>query len=323
MKNKTKDILYCNVSKDKIKSSTPTLNSKNIFHLFEWISERYNIHLKKDVENLPKPWTQNKILQKYRFCNVRREHDRESKWLIDNIIKNSEISYEDKMLNIILFRLINKSETVRLFGVLDFLNLDIEGIRVGLNSKKSAAPDYVYFSNAFFMSGPKAQANKLFKNEKNMVIKIIKLVEYYNDSNITDKIQLAKSQKEVCDLLLELPGIGQFLSYQIFVDFAYMEEFPFSENEFVVAGPGCKRGLNLIFKDFGCMNYEEAIFWMRDNQNKMFCELGYNPLELFRDLPKCDQYLNVMSLENCMCELSKYTRAINETGRPRVRYSGI
>ena len=323
MENKSQDISYCGVSREKIKSAKPRLNKENLRHLYDWIVERYNIHLKKDVEQLSKPWTDNPILRNYKFCNVRREMDRESRWLIKNISKSKDLTYENKLLNSILFRLINKSQTIEIFGLLDFENLNLEWITKKLVEYTKKNNGYVYFSNAFFTSGPKVQANKLFQEKENIVLKIIKLVDYYNKKGILSKIKNAKSQKEIYESLLEFKGLGKFLAYQIFVDFTYIEEFPFSENEFVVSGPGCEKGLKLIFEDFDGLNYEEALFWLRDNQNKIFKEFGYDPEILFKDLPEYDRFLNVMSLENCMCETSKYIRALTNTGRPRIRYCGV
>ena len=51
-------------------------------------------------------------------------------------------------------------------------------------------------------------------------------------------------------------------------------------------------------------------------------KLKWEPHLLFADLPKEDRHLNVMSLENCFCELSKYIRAVEGTGRPRNKYRG-
>ena len=323
MKNKSQDILYCDVSKEKIDSASPRINKENLKHLFEWIKERYEIHLKKDVQKLSKPWTTNKILQNYKFCNVRREQDKESKWLIKNISNNKEINYNNKILNTILFRLTNKSQTTEIFGVLDFENIDIEKIRKRLDDFKKKNKNYIYFSNAFFTSGPKTQANKLFPEEKDMTIKMVKLTQKYKDKDIVNRIKRARSQKEAYESLISLPGIGEFLAYQIFIDLTYIENFPFSENDFVVAGPGCKKGLNLIFNDFDRLNYAEALFWLRDNQLKIFEKFGYNPEKLFSDLPIEDRFLNLMSLENCMCEISKYIRAFTNTGRPRIKYSGV
>ena len=47
----------------------------------------------------------------------------------------------------------------------------------------------------------------------------------------------------------------------------------------------------------------------------------YDPYKLFSDLPIYDRCINVMSLENCMCELSKYIKAVKGTGRPRNKYT--
>ncbi|MDA3836758.1 MAG: putative DNA base hypermodification protein [Nanoarchaeota archaeon] len=319
MKTKADDVLYCGIFKEKLKSSNPVLNNENLGYLKNWIVARYNVHLKKDIMRLEKPWTEDEVLLNYRFCNVRREHDRESRWLIENVCNSNMVSYNNKLLNCILFRLINKSETIELFGVLDFDNLDYDLIWEALREFEKNNPGYIYFSSAFFTSGPKVVCNKFFGKKGNMVVKMIKLVEKYYQERILDRISESESQEAVYLALREFQGFGEFLAYQMFVDFSYIKEFPYSENEFTVAGPGCKKGLNLIFNDFDGLNYEEALFWLRDNQDEIF---GFGFGSLFSDLDECNRCLNVMSLENCMCELSKYIRAIKGTGRPRVRYSG-
>ena len=321
MKNKPTDTPYCNVDKNLIKNARPKLNQENLKHLYDWITERYKIHLKKDILKKEKPWTSDKILQKYRFCNVRREHDKETKWLIKNLCQGN-LTYKNKILNITLFRLINKSKTIEIFGPIDFSNPDLENIKQKIKTFENQNPSYIYFSNAFFTSGPKTAANKLFPEEPNMVIKIIKLAQSYNQQNIVREITKSNNPKQVFEILKSFNGLGDFLAYQIFVDFTYIPEFPFSENEFVIAGPGCKNGLNLIFEDLGGLGYEEALFWLRDNQNEIFSQFNYNPKELFSDLPEEDRHLNIMSLENCMCEISKYLRALSGSGRPRIRYNG-
>ena len=48
-----------------------------------WIKERESIRKKKEAGN-PKPWTDDPILQNYRFCNVRRMDDTVSQWLLKN-----------------------------------------------------------------------------------------------------------------------------------------------------------------------------------------------------------------------------------------------
>jgi alpha-glutamyl/putrescinyl thymine pyrophosphorylase clade 1 len=51
--------------------------------LFDFIQKRYAI-LQRRREGLPKPWTQDPILQSYRFCNVYREDDIVTQWIKKN-----------------------------------------------------------------------------------------------------------------------------------------------------------------------------------------------------------------------------------------------
>jgi hypothetical protein len=132
----------------------------------------------------------------------------------------------------------------------------------------------------------------------------------------------SEDQERVFKMLEGTEGIGKFLAYQMFVDFTYIEEFPFSENEFVVSGPGCTNGLNLLFKERGGLSDEELLFWVRDNIEEEFRKRGleYNPEELFYFLPEHDRRLNVMMVENSFCELGKLTKAKRGTGRPKNKY---
>ena len=79
----------------------------------------------------------------------------------------------------------------------------------------------------------------------------------------------------------------------------------------------------VVFEDRDGMSYEECLFWIRDNIDWLFREVlekDWNPQKVFWDLPEEDRYLNLMSLENCFCELSKYIRVLDGTGRPRKTY---
>lgn len=332
MNNKKADLLYCGVRKNVIDSANPTLNEDNFKLLHSFISRRYSIHKKKDVQCLPAPWTNDPILQEFKFTNVRREHDRETRWLLQRVINNPELEYEDKLMNCILYRLFNKSETLEIFWghniIWSYAPVDDEKesfIRGMLKRRLKAQPDYTFFTNAFLTCGLKVSLGRMPEtNDEFMPMRIIKFVRKLWNEGIIDKIKKAKTQKAVYDVLKAQYGIGEFLAYQIFVDFTYIQEFPFSENEFTVSGPGCVRGLNEVFKDRDGMTYDECLFWLRDNIDALFWDRGWKwqPQKLFDDLPLSDRYMNVMSLENCHCEISKYIRATNGTGRPKNKYKG-
>lgn len=330
MKNKPRDIPYCGVREDKIKSAKPVLNKESLSYLYQFIRRRYIIHLRKDVWGKKPPWTKDEVLQEFRFTNIRREHDRETKWLIEHVAINPDVSYEDKLLNCILFRLFNKHETSELINMPIHFNSDWdpECYRHLFEEKKAKQPQVKFFTGAFNTGGLKRELKRyLPKDDPNniMEMRVMHFMRYLLDQNITYYLTGpdAETQEDVFNCLHNFMGIGEFLGYQMFVDMTYIKEFPFSENEFTVAGPGCKMGLDYLFDDRDGMTYEECLFWVRDNLSRVCMELldkELDPKTLFLDLPEYDQCFNVMSLENCFCELSKYIRAKTDSGRPRKKY---
>ena len=330
MKNKPSDRPYCGVRKSKIESAVPTLNKTNLLHLYDFITERYKVHLKKDVLKQSPPWTKDDVLSQYRFTNVRREHDKETKWLIEHIVHGKGLSYEDKLLNIILFRIYNKHETAELINMPIKFNPDWDPTKYRLKFIDAKLIDChrVFFTGAFITGGTKRALKWYLPKDKQddlMEMRVLWFIRYLIDAGFVSKLLEAQAvdQQAVFKVLSSTLGIGEFLGYQMFVDMTYIPEFPFSENEFTVAGPGCVNGLKLIFKDTDGMTWEECLFWLRDNIDWLFSDLLNKPWELnklFSDLEPYDRHVNVMSLENCMCEISKYIRTVNGTGRPRKNY---
>lgn len=380
MKSKPNDVPYCGVGINKITDAAPVLDLEALGLYCYMIKERYAVRLKKDVYKQPAPWSKDPIFQQFRFTNVRREHDRETLWLIHNITSNPALSYKDKILNCLLFRLFNKHQTNDIIGTwINFDNLDKVALRKKITDYATAHPEYVWFTNAFITGGLKRAAgsdilvvhkdHQLTNDEKipvkmsawlvkepeepevpkavyltekeaikfcnlnpdyalyeakemDMRMRIINMVEKIYKDGFMEKLAACVNQQEVFKLLCTYNGIADFLGYQIFVDFTYIEEFPFSENEFTIAGPGCRNGLNILFQDFDDMNYEEAIFWVRDHIERFAQANGLDFVwyDVFSDLEEYDRCGNVMSIENTFCEFSKFYRAFKGTGRPRNRY---
>jgi hypothetical protein len=359
MKNRPKDEEYCGVDSIRIAVATPEVNWVNMAHFMEFVIERYRIHKKKDVKGSPSPWTNNEILRDFKFTNVRREHDRQSRYLIENISTNPKLSLEDKIVNTFMFRAWNNWSTLCLFGfpysakaIYDpGLKEKVRQVYTELNELE---PERRWWSNAYNQGGTKMSwkfpegdgykrahsekvARKYIDFEPDIPLRPFHIGPWLKRQDTVNKLLHAENQEDCFKIIKSVRGFADFLAYQIFVDLTYIEDFPFSENEFVVAGPGCKKGIDYLFIDRDGMSYEECIFWLRDNIN-MFEEdcvslfrnedieehttYKYMPNSLFNDLPKEDRRMNVMSIENCMCELSKYIRAVEGTGRPRNRYKG-
>ena len=85
---------------------------KEVYDLYWYFAyERQNIFIKK-LNGEPYPWTNDEILNTYKFCNSYRVNDRVSQYLLKNVIYNGiNYSKETMLFRIILFKLFNKEST--------------------------------------------------------------------------------------------------------------------------------------------------------------------------------------------------------------------
>lgn len=349
MESKSRDVPYCGVRKSVVMNARPDLRFDNLAHLMQFIVERYRIHVRKDILKKPQPWTDNPVLKAYKFTNVFREDDRVSKALIELVSHNEELTLEEKVLNTFLLRSWNNPDTFTDFGgpftaaeIYNGLELK-EKVRPIYHNLLCLDPDRKWWSSAYnqggtkyawkfpdgegFSRAPSEEQGKKFKDyEPDIPLRVFHIGPWLKERKVFRRLMRAESQQQAYEIIREIRGFASFLAYQVFVDLTYIEEFPFSENEFVVAGPGCKRGLDLVFSNYDGMTHEEALFWLRDNLDKVFkwvqddTPVTWNPEHLFRHRESWDRCINIMSLENCFCELSKYVKAVNGTGRPRNTY---
>ncbi|HCD1703329.1 TPA: hypothetical protein NBI10_005568, partial [Klebsiella pneumoniae] len=154
--------------------------------------------------------------------------------------------------------------------------------------------------------------------ENDMVIRMIKFV-YYNQDKIVNGVKSSGNQFEVFEHLKSFSGIGDFLAYQIFIDLTYIPNFPFTELNFVISGPGCERGINWIFSNRDGMNSEECLFWFTINQNNIAEKYSenWNMDEIFHFLPKEERVYTLMDMENSgACEIDKRCRTKFNNKRP-------
>lgn len=349
MKTKSKDEKYCGVDSKKIRTSSPEYDVENLNLLMRFIKGRYLVHIRKDIKNLPAPWVKDKVLQNYRFTNVRREDDKVTRALINLVSTNDSIDLEEKVLNTFLFRSWNNPDTFTDFGgpwskssIYSPERLKEESRIIYYNIIKNE-PERRFWSAAYNQGGTKhawkfpdgdgyqrayseKKARKYPDWEKDIPLRVFHIGPWLKQKNTFEKLMTSKNQIEAFKTIKEIRGFADFLAYQVFVDLTYIDEFPFSENEFTIAGPGCKKGLDKLFTDRNGLSYEECLFWLRDNWETLQEEVDERyrvyPEKLFRRLPEYDQCMNVMSLENCFCEFSKYHRTIKGLGRPKQRYNG-
>ena len=300
--------------------------------------DRTLIYYKKEIEKSPRPYIDNstelrEILNKYKFTNTKRELDRASKFLINTVLK-SDISEDNKALNCVLFRMINLPEAMGRFVKypIDFDTVEQELEQYYEYEVISKLPVQ---SNAYFLSQLAKESNKLCKVDKYKYLNLSRIIYVLHYKDIILEAYHSEPKRAI-ELLYKLSGFGDFMSYQVWVDWTYMDEYKYDENYLVISGPGCNEGIMWLiygesyadFKD-DCIadfndnhyNFYNFLEWFYHNIDRLMREnnIEWNPQKMFKDIDSPIKEWTKMNIENSFCEFGKLNRIIHNC-RGRVRY---
>jgi len=286
-------------------------------YYWKFACERQNVFFNRLIHN-PAPWTNDEIIQKYKFTNAYRVLDRVSQYLVKNIILKDEknnLPPKEKLFRILLFKLFNKIETWELLqsslkGVswseYSYQRYD-EILSYALQQKRTI------YSAAYIMASGQSAFGKERKHQNHLM-----LLEKIMKSDIIAKIEDCKNMQSLYTLLNTFPTIGTFLAYQYATDINYSKITNFTEEEFVMAGPGAIDGIEKCFISRDKYSSEDIIRLMMDNQDKYF---DYYELP-FKNL--FGRSLKLIDCQNLFCEVGKYARVSHPEikdlrGRSRIK----
>ena len=273
---------------------------QKVYDLYWYFAcERQNIFWKK-LNNEPAPWTNDPILQTYKFCNSYRVNDRVSQYLLKNVIYNmNKYSSEDMLFRILIFKLFNKESTWELL-IDNFSDITLKTFNMEKYSKvlENAIENGIKIYNDAYISC----ANKAFGYDRKHDNHLALLNKMFNIDNIQEKILSCKTMEEAFYIIKSYPLIGNFMAYQLVTDINYSDIVDWKENEFTVAGPGSLRGIKKCFIDKGNMSNEDIIRYMYNNQDYEFKRLNLN----FKRIG--NRPLQLIDCQNIFCELDKYCR---------------
>lgn len=273
---------------------------QEVYDLYWYFAyERQNIFWKK-LNGEPSPFTKDKILQTYKFCNAYRVNDRVSQYLLKNVIYNGkEYTKEDMIFRIILFKLFNKESTWELLlNNFDDITLKTFDIKKYSNILENAISNGIKIYNDAYISC----ATKAFGFERKHNNHLALLDKIFNIDKAHIKILNAKTMEKAFNIIKSYPLIGNFMAYQLVTDINYSDIVDWKENEFTVAGPGSLRGIKKCFIDKGTMSNEDIIKYMYEHQDEEFKRLNLN----FKKIG--NRPLQLIDCQNIFCELDKYCR---------------
>lgn len=302
-----------------------TLDMASFRAFWYWINERHMIYIKSKVYMHPKPWTEDQILQDYRFCNVFRE--------LDTVTKEFKAMFAPYALHdnlwflYCLARQINWPETVQ-----ELVPLAVDAINGPLSLPEYWNPEQVYrlmrarqaagkklYTGAYMLRGDIQREGQDNNKPRYTVYSVLDPVWKANDNSLDgiNDPDLPKwmSIQDCTAWLSEFSGWGGFLAYEVATDLRhtrYLKNAP-DIMTWANAGPGAKRGLNRIFgRNLNkALSQEQALDEMR-------WLLGESKDWLKDYMPS----LEMRDIEHSLCEADKYLRVKHGEGRPRAKYNG-
>lgn len=274
---------------------------QGIYELYWYFASERQQAFDNRVTGQPWPWTDDPILQAYKFCNVYRAADRVSQYMIREVCYHNEVcSPEDRLFQIVAFRTFSKIETWRSVRASLGRHPTLDDLRDGgftnaLNHAKQENGGL--YTGAFILCATDAYGHSL---------KHLNHVELFRHMFLQDglgeRLLEAKSLREVYELLHSYPLMGDFMSYQLAIDLNYSDLINFSEDEFTQAGPGALRGIKKCFDDLGDYTPTDVILWMVEHQESEFARLSLPFSGLW------GRRLHAIDCQGLFCETDKYCR---------------
>lgn len=277
--------------------------------LFYWVREREAIRCRKeDARKLPRPWTTDPILAKFRFCNVRREDDSVTRW-IDARIRKPYAGHPHLWLMLCIARQINWPDTLAaLITEGAWPNVDgdwITDMERCLHARQQLR--LKVYTGAYTITAPPTKGTaKIPFTCQTVIGQLWRDREKFAKHFVSPNYNIQNTHA----LLKTYTAWGEFMAYQAVGDMIFTDILRNAPDRelWCAAGPGTIRGLNRLHGrpvKYG-LDQATARSEIRKLYTVIYRETGVR-VE-FNDVP------------NCLCETDKYLRVKNGEGEPRALY---
>ncbi len=276
---------------------------------FAYARERQSIFLQRGPWGGTAPFTNDRILQHYRFCNIFREDDKTTAWFRENVRDPNREATAIAWATII-FRWFNRIETGK---VLLRRNLMFQW-------DEHRARKYLGELNPL-VTGAYVIATPPGMSKLDGLIWCIDNV-WEQRFELGEVLRGAETLEWAHEMLMRLPYIGSFMAYEIVTDLSRTDLLCKATDisTWAAAGPGAARGLGRVFYG-GADHYNYS---SKRHQYLMQLDMGV----LLKESQKADNWPDywpvweMREVEHTLCEYDKYERARLGQGRPKQLFRG-
>jgi hypothetical protein len=275
-----------------------------------WINERHAIYLKKQAKG-PWPWTNDKILQNYKFTNPFRQNDRVTvEWTNRYLKLPKKMSHGDIIFQCCLFRLFNWPQTydTLMFGMSKWDRA--KAVALIDNMKKEGKQ---IFTGAYIIPSAGRTDPKHW-----MICEVLDKI-HSERGEIAAAIQKANSMEAATYILQRYHSVGPFIAYEIVCDLRHTKVLAGASDTMSWAnpGPGAKRGIHRLITG----SHEWNKGRRPDYQEAMRALLQMAPRRLLKGVKSESWPFEMREIEHSLCEYDKYMRVKMKQGKPRSRYT--
>lgn len=270
--------------------------------LLAFIIARHSVWLNREAGN-PKPWTEDPILQQYRFCNVYRELDTVTQWVHQNWLHPNDDD-PDVWFAMAVARWVNWPDTLADIGY----PVPWDPTKFIRTLAKRKAMGAKVWTGAY-MIGTQGNA----KDKPLFIAEDVLSPLWRRRAELRPRKGMTLEQ--FARPIIDTKNQGTFMVGQIVADIKHVAPLRDADDweSWAVSGPGSRRGLNrvlgrVITKGWSDGDFATALNELREYVNDRM------PLEF--------DALDAQNLQNCLCEFDKYERVRLGEGRPRSLYPG-
>lgn len=292
----------------------PRPDAKNVTSLegllyFVW--EREAVRVAKEGGWPLDQLTNDPVLKKYKFTNIRRRDDRVSQWIIDHLIEPNKAD-EGLWFTLLIARLINWPPTLQALLHEQVIpcapeNFDAELFSVTIEALK--ANDTKVYSGAYMVYPTKMDVggNKSSAIAKHILGGVVERAEDIWCS--LNRPDADPSIERFVEALSKCFGLSTFMAGQVAADLTYGDTEFEDLYSYAPIGPGSSRGLNYL------KGRRPFASWGQGDFNNALIEIHH---EIEEHLDITDMTLH--DVQNVMCEFSKYCRCVLNEGVPKTIY---
>lgn len=278
---------------------------------FRYARERHHIYLARQAGLPRSEWTDDAILQAYRFCNIYRELDTTTIWFRENV---REVRDYSPLVATVLFRWFNRIQTGEaMFTQRTLSNDGSTAFERYLETKDTDILKSAIL--AYCGKGPYVTGSYIIKTPDGMnkLDGVLWCVDkFVRESSEYDPHHYPKTLEKMWEWLCHYSYLGDFMAYEIVTDLrhTYLLEDASDITTWANPGPGAMRGLNRIHgRDLN--KKLKKSHYIQEMRNLL--DSSRNPVNWPKEWPVWE----MREVEHTLCEFDKYLRASLGEGRPR------